>query len=972
MKNNLRQIQIEDFKFNRLHRVMRLLALVALPALTTQAYSQEPDEEEDFSTIEEIVVTAAGTNISGVKATGSKIDVLDRDDIINSGLNNVTDLLRTLPQIQNIGVFTEGGTVGGANNTQGNAIDIRGMGAGATLILVDGKRVANTGTAASFTESNQLPLAALERVEVISDGASAVYGSDAVAGVVNYIIRKDYEGLEITGKVSDLGGYNEWLGSVTGGTAWDFGNFGQGNIILSFEHTDRDSYVEGNNPYLRQDLSQYGGLDGRLSGAIATPGIPGNIVVATVDPDGPCFPGFCPGPLDAPQNPDIPQAGANTYWGLPAGTTGVGLTPGDLLLNQPNIVDSSDYEDFLGDMQRDQFSIFLNQELSENLEFYFQGSYTSRDTYSRTLTTNSSISLPSTSPFYIEGITDVAPGSPLTVQYNHFKDTGNTNFTNYQETYTATTGLKFNLTAGWEGEIYYTTSEDEVCGFCNLGNNINNDAFQYWVNQGVINPLTSTALPADQVALYTGDNTQVSINSMDDFVLKFNGPLFSLPAGELRAAVGIERLETEQHLINMANRGIENIFGLDTETNSNRVGKSWFVEFNIPAISESQGIPLVQSLTFTAAYRQDDYSDAGESKNPKLGFNWDLSEQFTIRGSWGESFRAPGLSEQNPGVFSVRFLTPFPNNSGNPDIANGVAPGITNNLVLIGGNPELGPETAESWSLGFDITPNAIEGLNVGVNYYNISYIDRIQGPAWADFLSSPENSSIYDPYITPINNPASCVEGDSSTYDPLLVPFLEAQALFGAPITSACTINVVSDGRNTNIAGTEQDGIDLTIDYQWETNIGFFSVNGMVSKILNNTIKVTALSDEKDELDLYSSPAGLRTRASLNWFYSNWNANVYLNYTGSYTNDNPITIDGVPQEQHKVDSWTTFDSSLTYTVPQSSSMEWARDLRLTMSMQNMFDEDPNVVLSGSTAYNNAKSDAFGRKLSLEFSKALF
>lgn len=195
------------------------------PADATETGGEETDEEEagQETGANEIVVT--GTHISGVKPVGSEAVTMDREAILATGQTNAADVVRTLPQVRNLGEFREGGTQGGNNNQQGNAINLRGLGQAATLVLIDGHRVTNTGASQTFTEANAVPLAALERIEVVADGASAVYGSDAVAGVVNYVLRKDYEGIEASFRASNSNGGLELTPGITAGTNWDFGGW---------------------------------------------------------------------------------------------------------------------------------------------------------------------------------------------------------------------------------------------------------------------------------------------------------------------------------------------------------------------------------------------------------------------------------------------------------------------------------------------------------------------------------------------------------------------------------------------------------------------------------------------------------------------------------------------------------------------------------------------------------------------------
>jgi iron complex outermembrane recepter protein len=170
-------------------------AITVLGALMPiSAYAQAAADEADKE-VEELVVV--GTNISGVKPVGAEAVVIDSVEIERSGYSNAADLLRTLPQVQTGGVDPGGSFQGGGpqNSAYASAgaetVGLRGLGAAATLVLIDGRRALSGGAAVTNTDANQVPLAALQRIEVLTDGASALYGSDAVGGVINFVLRKD-------------------------------------------------------------------------------------------------------------------------------------------------------------------------------------------------------------------------------------------------------------------------------------------------------------------------------------------------------------------------------------------------------------------------------------------------------------------------------------------------------------------------------------------------------------------------------------------------------------------------------------------------------------------------------------------------------------------------------------------------------------------------------------------------------------
>jgi iron complex outermembrane receptor protein len=943
------------------------LPLIVAAALTgsTPAQAQDGPTAQDAKTAapgtdaksagkDSTVVVVTGTNIKGVKPVGSETTTMKREDILATGLTNVTDVLRTLPQVQNTGdpngaTMREGGTAGyGGNSTQGTTVNLRGIGSSATLVLVDGHRLAPSGAALTFTEATQVPIAAVERIQIVSDGASAIYGSDAVSGVINFVLRKRYNGAEVTGRYSVNKGADEKGVSITAGHSWDsVGRMGEGNAIFSLDFTDRSAFARSKSRYLRQDLTPFGGHDNRINGATATPGIPGNLVVTTTT----YFPVY--------------GTSYSTY-GLPNGAN-THLTGADLLTT-PNLVDSADYTDYIGALKRQQFVFILNQNITPWLDFSYEGFYTHRETVSRSLYTNSAITLTPASPYYITGVPGLAPGANETIQYNFYKDIGAQTTFNPDSTWTQTASLKADLSHDWSADAYATFGRDATCGICNIGNNVDLDAFNSQIAHGNINPLSATPLTAAQKATFIGTNIQSSSNKMADFGLKFTGPLFRLPAGPVRVAVGAERQFNAQHLANGANRGTDNHFQWDNITTSSRTVDSAYLEVFIPVISRDMNIPLVQDVNVDVAGRYDKYSDFGDTSNPKVGVTWDVNDQLSLRGSWGTSFRAPSLTDTNANVFSYAGIFPWPNNSGDPNI--GLAfPGYSYALMFIGANPDLKPEEATTWSAGFDYTPDWIRGLSVGSTYYDIAYDNQIVfQPSTSLFLSSPQYRQIYSQYIHPVSN-AGCVEGNPSTYDAKLAAYLALPNLYGSTVGQACQVQVILDGRETNMASTHQYGVDLHANYIRATPLGFLSLGGSITKILSSKQTIVAGSAPVSATDHMFYPVSLRGRFNAGWARDGWNVNLFANYTGGYLNDQTLSDNGVRRPFHKVKANTTYDLGIGYMVPKDSA-GFAKGVRVALNIQNLLNQSPQVVLTNNAAFDAANSSIFGRVFSLQLTKA--
>jgi iron complex outermembrane receptor protein len=242
--------------------------VVGAPETDVAATTPAPGGDSD------IVVT--GSRIRGVAPVGSAVVAVGLEDIRNTTASNVTDVLKQVPQVFSTGVTdaayqTTSGS-GGSNLTRGAAINLRGINPSATLTLVDGQRITSSGVSAAFVDPNVIPTFALERIEIVADGASAIYGSDAVAGVVNIIPRKSVEGLEAHFRYTVADGYDKAQGMLMAGHGWE-----TGRILVAGEYTHNNALETTERPFITQDLRALGGRDYRASTCN-----PGNIVIGGV------------------------------------------------------------------------------------------------------------------------------------------------------------------------------------------------------------------------------------------------------------------------------------------------------------------------------------------------------------------------------------------------------------------------------------------------------------------------------------------------------------------------------------------------------------------------------------------------------------------------------------------------------------------------------------------------------------------
>jgi iron complex outermembrane receptor protein len=936
------------------------LAVLAAPVTTfaqektktTEKPATTEKDKDNKSLVEEVIVV--GTNISGVKPVGSEAVVIGRDEALKMGVSNVADVVRRLPQIQmsvgdNVGF--QGGTAHqGYNGSQTETLNLRGLGSAATLILVDGRRPIGSGAVSTMTEANQVPLAALERVEVLPDGASALYGSDAVAGVINFVLRKNFSGLEVSGRVGNQSGGTEYDASIVGGKGWDgLGGLGAGSLIVTYEHQDRDAYSSGKIDRLRRDLRSQGGPDLRIDKDSASVGFSPNIISQ-----------------GNTLNPTIPGAVNFTYWGVPAGN-GVGLTAGSLALNNPNLSDNADYTDYTGKQVRDQVAVHFKQELTDRIDLFADGTYTHRDTTSRSAPATTRLSLLGT-PFFIPGL----PANQQ-VQYSTLKDGMMRTFSATSQSFGGAVGVRGDLGGDWRGEAYFNYGRNTQCDSCVTGQ-INPEALAAQVASGAINPLSSTALTPSQIAAVYGSSRFESRSTLKDTLIKFDGPLFSLPAGKVKVAVGGEYRVEESANRNSSTSGVANTTKvLNTYDNSayERSIKSLFGELYVPLVGEEQSVPWVKSLTASLAARYDDYADAGDTTNPRIGVTWELNDELRFSGSWGTSFRAPTVTDANTNAVTSGTLFPgLPNYD--PRITNGVLPagifgpfGLTNAALLLGSNADLKPETSENWSVsgrwqhgGFDLT----------ATYWSIAYKNQIVFPGALIYLAAtpadvPANGGNYrgwGDYIIPINNPSTCNNANLASADPKLAALIQNLnydfVSGGGQFSQAsslkndfCRVNVVLDSRLQNLGSVIKTGYDVSAKYT--RNVGGVWVIGQlaVSRQLKNDIKAQAGQAATDVTgDLSQTYGGFKWKgtASVSANWKNFDTTLMARYVSSMKAPGMLDVNFQPLPTKTLSPHTEFDLTLGYNGTLKEPTMGLKSWRAQFAVTNLFDDYPDFFAS--------------------------
>jgi iron complex outermembrane recepter protein len=859
--------------------------------------------------VQEVVVT--GTSIRGVASAGSPVISLGREDLEASGLATSSDLARALPQVINLGADESrlgGAQDGAANTTRISGINLRGIGNEATLLLINGRRLAPAGVIKSLYDPNVIPSSAVERLEVVVDGASAIYGSDAVAGVVNIITRSGFKGAESLVRYGAADGTNQRIFSQNFGYTWE-----GGSVFGAFEHNDRDALPGSDRDFASADRRSRGGSDAR-----STLASPGNIIQGT------------------------------TRYPLPP-TNGTGLAPGQLTAGAANSFDDTAFADLLPDQQRNTFFLDARQVFGR-FDAWYQGWYSRRKFDERVAPASGQLRVPNTNAFFVA---PAALGNPafVNVEYRFAAEDSDPRLTGYENAQQNAVGFGFDAGHDWRIETYANFSANH--GFQRRGAITNGAALTAALassnpatafnpfGDGSFNVANNPAL----VDLIVANRDTFGTSTSRDYVVKADGPVWELPGGDVKFALGVERHDNEfRQTLNATN-----VLASGAVTTKNVLNRrhnvSAFAELFVPIVGKSNGFAGIRELNLSLAARREEYSDFGETTDPKVGLSWKPIESLTARVTYGTSFRAPSLVDTSEQIRNI-----FIQNLTDPSAGSGVTRGIFQN----GGRSTLQPEEATTWSFGLDWAPaELLSGFAASATYYKVDYTNRVDVVPNTALTSA----AVYSPFI--VRRPSPADAAGTAAFN-ALVQSLLANPDLQSPVEPIANINVIVDGRRANLGSLKQDGIDFNTRYAFDTGMGSWWLSLDVAKILTIDRSTAPGLPFLDVLDTFSNPVDLRGRATVGWKLGGWSANAFYNYVDGYLNT--AIVPNV-----SVDSYDTVDATVGYDFGDAPGA--LNGLSVALSGQNIFDTDPPVVLNGTASWDNQNVSPLGRFVSVVVTK---
>lgn len=824
------------------------MLLVAGPAMAQTSHSPANDAADDI--VEEVVVT--GSSIRGVPPTGSNLIGVSREDIKLVGAATTPDLLASVPQLNSFNTAPRANNGGAGSFAPG----LRSLPATATLPLLNGHRLVAGGANETNPDFPFVPDLAIERVEIVGDGASSIYGSDAIAGVVNFITRKRYSGVETSVRYGMADDYHTFSASGLAGHDW-----GSGSVLGAYQYSENGNITGADRDYRVVDFRPFGGVDTRGTSCPS----PNVIVGATVY----AAPGLAPN--------------TTNYCDLGAP---VDLVPASRL-----------------------HSVFLTarQEVTGNVSIWGDLLYSDRKDTVRAAIPAQRVTLTALNPFF-----RAPPATGATVEAILFRPDNLVGADHFDQTYRVKAG---NSSAGADVRLPRDFNLS-VYGTYDWAKHV---AFQPMINPVAIAAAaagTSAATALDPfgqgtapsvVAGITNYSTSVTIQQRTKLgAVKIDGPLFDLPGGQLKIAAGVEyRKET------FAQRGFVGV--TPVPENLGRDIKSVYGELFVPIVGEDNAAPGLHRLALSLSGRYDHYSDFGSTSNPKVGVNWDPVEGLTIRGTYGRSFRAPGLRDVGATVGAYYFDAATAGVLAR-DPTRGIAQ--VNTVYLLGGNRDLQPEEAETYSLGVDWQPSFLPAFRASLTYYDINFTDVIGTPPTSLVFTDPTFASVV--YRDPS---AAQLAGLLAIAVPVNLP------------TPLPAIGNALDLRRGNFGVRKTNGLDFDVNYRRSTDFGAVFAGVAGNYIFKYETQLSPTAPVSNALRLGIPRATVRTTVGAT--AGPVSIVGFVNYRDGVTNTfNTPTGTSV----YEASSYTTVDLRLAWTLPNAGL---TKGTDLALQVNDLFDEEP-------------------------------
>lgn len=895
-----------------------ILALV-LSVLTGNSVNAQPSTSDATSTpagalpqsVESVTVTGTGSLIRGINPVGSNLVSVDADAMKAAGALTSNQILEQVPQLSN--AFNTNAAAPTAQNFSGFRPQIRSIpsqnivGGSATLLLLDGQNMVGVSALGTAPDASMIPTVVLRRVDVLPDGASATYGANALTGVINFITRDTFDGLQLSADVGFAGGYTSFNASVMGGTTWE-----GGGAYIAVQHQENTVLMGSDRSYTRMDLTGIGGRDSRAT-ACALP----NITVGAGNYAQKSYPANSPGSLAI--NVSGPFAALDRVTN--AGSINRCDTNADT-----SIFPATNTTGLFGSFR---------QKIAEGIEFSTKMVWNTRFQFARMPVAATTQTITNSNPYF----QSLAGETSQTVQFSFapFLGTNQTTLDNSVQVFQITPQLSMALPfrdwgmtlTGNYGRSSTNTFDDK-----GLDTALLNTALKTGIGGKYIDPyninLSDQTLVNNTLSFKSGGT---AIQRILQAQLGFDGTAFDLPGGPVKIAVGGKySWEGFYSTLNVGITPTTPYYG------SHRVVESGFSEVDVPLVGAGNRIPLVYSLEFDASGRIDNYSVFGSTSNYKLGISYQPFEELTLRATRGTSYDAPSLADTTPNQGRYQYAvhtTPNPIVPPGTSLADSLRPSI----LTPGANENLRPELGSTWSLGADFRPTQhfgmdFSGLDLRVTAYHLTIEHQIgllvnnlqlfQVPSYADLY-------ILNPTLQQV-----------AAYGKTLVGGFPGSDLASAFAPGVTPPYIMYDARRNNLGNSILSGIDFSGSYISDLDIGTLSVglSGTVS-----TENETAGSAAGPFVSIQAVGVPLYQLAGYAQLVTGpWYLRTSLQYTPSFRVD-PTTQAFSLYHQQRIGSFATVNAHVGYDLSELAS--WSKNTELGLTVNNVFDTDPPIYLHG-------------------------
>jgi iron complex outermembrane receptor protein len=997
------KIRTQRFKRASKAALISATSLASVAAFGQDAAPAGPDpapatEAENIA--DTIVVT--GTSIRGVVPIGSSIQTVGVADLEKSAATNLSTLVNTIPALSTNGSLAQGENLWSFYSPQIHQLG--GSSSNTTLVVIDGMRSPGGGAQFNQIDPNIIPTSAIERVDVLADGASSVYGSDAVAGVVNFITRKRFKGTQINSSYGKADGYDTWDLNGLWGTTWETGgvyaaaSYSYGSQLFV---KDRDWASEG-------DYRPRGGT---------------NTNSFTCDPATIRVTGVSSGTAPA----------GNVIFLSPDATTPVANQAA-----QNGACNLSLYNSFIPSQYRTNALIRVENEFSDKLSL------------SASLVYNRNQTHVDSGPGQLNSANVYGTGAGATGQQNPFftapagaptanlevinwlatREDGNYGFTeSQQDVIYGNVVLDYELSDSWSLTVadsigWNRSSLDGFKQFCAPcatlalngttqsngsttassvpGQNVvvlqlpltTSNALDVW-DSGAANRTNELVMNS----LYSSNTQNNNYNTFNQLRAVVQGDLFNLPAGPVKLAVGGEHMWQEQQfkLSGGNNTGPTTTGSGYRVYNYDRSIVSAFAELAVPVISPEMGIPGLYQIDISLAGRYDDFSDVGDTTNPKYGINWNITKGLRLRANYAESFVAPPVAVIGDATQGYLYASGSVTSTGTinvpvaayptvADIPTAVEVNTTNDCTaastvctigqgnsamrrqLGGGFSGMGPQFGESYSIGIDFAPGFLEGFRSQATFFHNDFTGGVNSPSAASITASGS------PLLT-ICPSTGCTQAQILDF---------ANVANGATIGGSIPTNVyyLIDQSARNWLNLSIEGFDAQFDYNF--NIGDkvsarFGVNGTYftkyDQNFGNTPTFSVLNTSGFNGVFPSIQFKSRTNVGVD--IGKVSTDLFWNHIGSYKNWSGSTFTPIIRDANgnpsgggdTVDATNTFDLHVAFKLSLGETFD---DISLSLDVRNLTDEEPSFFngnqggfMGGAWGYDNYTANPVGRLVTL-------